>query len=354
MNEDKDTSPSFNGLLEGFVHKPGVHCITSALRDVFGFHGVNLSEEMLFGLGSGLSMGYINMRGMSDPILGGRSRNPEEVACKRLGIGLKKFTTDDPEEGWLRLKERLDNNLPSMILIDMAYLPYQDLPEDYHFGQHGIAVCGYDIEKQVALVSDTAFNKIHEVSLENLMNGRSSKVSKWMDPHNLIYEFNFPDKISDLTKIIPEALRNAGKNILKPSRIMSLLGVTNGLKSIDKFSKDLLKWIDLPYNKLLYRCFMLAGYISEFGTGGGSFRYLYSRFLKESSEIVDDPSLNELSIKYSSLGDNWENIAQLFRVVSESEMASNDIESHFQIIIEKLFEIRNLENQNAQELVNYN
>ena len=126
----------------GFVHKPGVHCITSALRDVFEFHGFNLSEEMLFGLGSGLSLGYISIRGSPDPILGGRSRNPEDIACKRLGVGIKKFTTNDPEKGWLRLKERLDKGIPSMILIDMAYLPYQDLPEDYHFGQHGIAICG--------------------------------------------------------------------------------------------------------------------------------------------------------------------------------------------------------------------
>ncbi|MFX0086672.1 MAG: BtrH N-terminal domain-containing protein [Candidatus Hodarchaeota archaeon] len=353
MNEQYKNKNVINGILDGFIHKPGVHCITSALRDVFEFHGFNLSEEMLFGLGSGLSLGYINMRGTPDPILGGRSRNPEDIACKRLGVGVKKFTTDNPEEGWLRLKQRLNKGIPSMILIDMAYLPYQDLPEDYHFGQHGIAVCGYNAEKDVVLVSDTAFEEFQEVSTENLMKGRSSTVSKWMDPRNMIYEFSFPSKLTNVNKIIPSALQQAGKNILKPSRFMSLIGITNGLKAIDKFCNDLLKWVNIPKKELYNRCFLLAGYISEFGTGGGAFRYLYSRFLKECSDILDDSSLLDLSQAYSHLGDEWENLARLFREVQEKEMKSDEFTTHFKFITKHLSDIKEFENQNAHLLVSY-
>jgi hypothetical protein len=353
MYESNKTNIVIKGIMDGFVHKPGVHCITSALRNVFEFHGFNLTEEMLFGLGSGLSLGYINIRGTPDPILGGRSRNPEDIACKRLGIGLKKFTTNDPEKGWLRLKERLDIGIPSMILIDMAYLPYQDLPEDYHFGQHGIAVCGYNADKNVVMVTDTAFEEIQEVSTENLMKGRSSTVSKWMDPRNLIYEFTFPSKLTNVNQVIPAALQQAGKNILKPSRFMSLVGITNGLKSIDKFCSDLLKWVNMSKEKLNYSCFMLAGYISEFGTGGGSFRYLYSRFLKECYEILNDSSLIDLSQAYSNLGDKWENVARFFREVPKTEMNPTDLTSHFQSIVKLLSEIKELESQNAHLLVNY-
>ncbi len=353
MSEENKNKNVISGILDGFIHKPGVHCITSALRDVFEFHGFNLSEEMFFGLGSGLSLGYINMRGTPDPILGGRSRNPEDIACKLLGVGVSKFTTNNSEKGWIRLKERLDKGIPSMILIDMAYLPYHNLPEDYHFGQHGIAVCGYNAEKDVVLVSDTAFEEIQEVSTKNLMKGRSSTVSKWMDPRNMIYEFSFPSKLTDVNQIIPAALQQAGKNILKPSRFMSLIGITNGLKAIDKFCNDLLKWVNMPKKELYNRCFLLAGYISEFGTGGGSFRYLYSRFLNECSDVLDDSSLIDLSLAYSQLGDKWENVAGLFREVQETKMEPDEVKTYFKSIANHLYDIKELESQNALLLVNY-
>lgn len=353
MNSYSENSITPSGVLEGYIHKPGDHCFTSALRDVFEFHGFNMSEEMLFGLGSGLGLGYINMRGFPDPILGGRSESPDGVACKRLGIQVNKFKTNDPEKGWLRLKERLDQGIPSMIVIDMAYLPYHGLPEDFHFGQHAIVVCGYNPEKNVVYVSDTSFEDIKEVTLEDLKKGRSSSVNKFMDPYNMIYEYNFPVKLNDLDQIIPEALRQAGKNILESPRLKNMLGITSGLKSITKFSKDLLKWVKLPIDKLSYRCFMLAGYISEFGTGGGSFRYLYSRFLKESYEINNDPSLIDLSTSYSNIGDKWEDVAGFFREVQKANMNPQELTTHFQSVISILSEIKELENQNAQLLVNY-
>lgn len=37
-------------MVKGFVHRPGVHCVSSSLRDVFEFHGHKFSEEMVFGL----------------------------------------------------------------------------------------------------------------------------------------------------------------------------------------------------------------------------------------------------------------------------------------------------------------
>ena len=37
----------------GFTHTPGNHCGSTALRNLLAFHGVEISEEMAFGLGAG-------------------------------------------------------------------------------------------------------------------------------------------------------------------------------------------------------------------------------------------------------------------------------------------------------------
>ena len=43
----------------GYVHTPGNHCGSTALRNLLAFHGVEISEEMAFGLGAGAGLYYL-------------------------------------------------------------------------------------------------------------------------------------------------------------------------------------------------------------------------------------------------------------------------------------------------------
>ena len=43
----------------GYVHTPGHHCGSTALRNLLGFHGVEISEELAFGLGAGACFYYV-------------------------------------------------------------------------------------------------------------------------------------------------------------------------------------------------------------------------------------------------------------------------------------------------------
>ncbi|MGH6960024.1 MAG: BtrH N-terminal domain-containing protein, partial [Dongiaceae bacterium] len=45
--------------LPGFVHRPGVHCGSTSMADVLRHQGLELSEPMCFGLGSGLHLVYL-------------------------------------------------------------------------------------------------------------------------------------------------------------------------------------------------------------------------------------------------------------------------------------------------------
>jgi len=49
------------------------------------------------------------------------------------------------------------------------------------------------------------------------------------------------------------------------------------------------------------------------GTGGGIFRYMFARFVREAADIVGDSRLNEAADAFGQIGDRWEAVAQIFR-----------------------------------------
>jgi hypothetical protein len=53
------TDASAPVMAPGFRHRPGNHCGSTALRNVLAYHGIELSEEMAFGLGAGACFYYV-------------------------------------------------------------------------------------------------------------------------------------------------------------------------------------------------------------------------------------------------------------------------------------------------------
>jgi hypothetical protein len=166
-----------------------------------------------------------------------------------------------------------------------------------------------------------------------------------------MYEFTFPEKVPDLKDVIPIAIQKNGQNILKKSRMMRIFGVTNGLDAITKFAQDLEKLSNLDNPGLQERCNEIAGFISEYGTGGGLFRLLYSRFLEECADICNDPSLIKLGEYYKKLGDKWEEISQnVLRVPESSNQERNQV---LLVVVDILNKIRLFEHKGAQKLRDY-
>ena len=57
-----------------FNHETGVHCTSSALRNVLEFHNIKMTEAMIFGLGSGMSLAYLSFP-KTEPFFGGRNKD---------------------------------------------------------------------------------------------------------------------------------------------------------------------------------------------------------------------------------------------------------------------------------------
>ena len=54
-------------VIQGLKEFAGKHCETSALKRVLDYHGLSLSEEMLFGLGGGVGFIYWYMKPIPPP-----------------------------------------------------------------------------------------------------------------------------------------------------------------------------------------------------------------------------------------------------------------------------------------------
>ena len=65
--------------------------------------------------------------------------------------------------------------------------------------------------------------------------------------------------------------------------------------------------------------------MEETGTGGGNFRKLYSRFLKEAATLTNNVEIKIVSEKLEESAKLWSDIAHLFLKISRTE----DVEKLF-------------------------
>jgi len=298
---------SMKKLVEGFVHRPGVHCESSASRDVFEHHGFRFSEEMIFGLGSGLGFVYWKGRRMSYPFVGGRAKGLVENLCGNLGVALKVHTTSGRKKAYRAVRELIGRDTPVVINVDMPFLSYLGLPGEAHFGGHCVVVAGLDEEEGVAYVADTEFKELQKASLRELEAARASGF-KPFPPRNRWFTFTFPEALTPMDAAIRSAIRKTVETMLySPAGFL-------GVKGIRRFAGDVGEWPgEYPPGECAWLYGVVHVFLEEDGTGGGCFRYLYSRFLREVGEVIGDDRYSVLAGEYHRVGQKWTDVASLIR-----------------------------------------
>ncbi|MEJ2211754.1 MAG: BtrH N-terminal domain-containing protein [Anaerolineae bacterium] len=302
-------------MLAGFQHFPTHHCVTGSLRHIYVYNGLDLSEEMLLGLGAGVSFSYWHFTGQP-PFIGGRGgmKPPlEEVTGRRTGVKVEMHTTSSVRKARQALLEMLDAGQPVMIGCDMGFLPYFDFGgEEYHFGGHAVVVCGYDADRDQVLVADRD-EQVHPVPMADLAQARASTY-KPFPPKNLWYTFDFGHKR-------PPAVDDVHQAILEMATVMLEPPIRNlGVKGIRKAAVEVARWPQkLSADELRFALFNTYIFIApEGGTGGGCFRYMLSRFLDEAADLAGEPGLAESAAEFRQVGDGWEALGAWFRQASEA------------------------------------
>jgi hypothetical protein len=297
----------------GFVSLETHHCITGSMKHIYAYRNHDVSEEMLLGLGAGLGFIYWHMKG-APPMFGGRANvgRPGEdgleiTAGRRTGVLVEKTHTGSATKAEKALIKRLESADSVMLNVDMGFLPYfTDLPDDFHFGGHAIAVGGFDPESRTVLVADRDA-PLHSLSLEDLAMARGSKF-KPFPPNNIAFTFDF----SSMRQPEPEEIKQA---IGEVCHTMLEGPISNlGIRGIRKAADQTLKWHQLmDEEELRWASFNTFIFIDATGgTGGGIFRYMYGRFLEESAAITGVEELAGIAEQLKKVGDLWQKVARIY------------------------------------------
>lgn len=303
-------------IVRDFIPQGGKHCITNSLKQIFSYYGYPLSEEMMFGLASGLSFLYLNQS--SSPMVNGRTKVSEfeKKLAERLNISIQCKSGSDYEKISQAAKDMIDQNKPILIYVDMPYLSYLGLDKNSHFGGHAVVLFGYDNEAEQFWISDrdnndypirTPFGKIakdyHLVSYQKMEQARSSTHKPFPAKNKyLLFDFHGYRQIDKA--VLAEAIDETCDTMLNPPA--KLLGV-NGIL---KFSTEILKWEKFSIDKL-----KLSGTTNYFqiskdgGTGGGIFRKMYGDFLIEAADILKNKEVDYIGKQFLKVAGQWDKIA---------------------------------------------
>ncbi|MHB8156305.1 MAG: BtrH N-terminal domain-containing protein [Desulfocucumaceae bacterium] len=290
-------------VINNFTHLKGFHCGSTALANVAGFHGHELSEAMCFGMGQGAGFFYHKNIGQSPSrAFNGRGECLEQLFFKNIGIEFSWRQGD--YFPWEEMKEWLHRDVPVIIQTDLYYLDYFNTST--HFSGHAVVLAGYDPESREALLADSEREGLQRTTLDSLSLAMKSNSLPFPIQNNWreVPYFELPG----LDTAIKRALVNKARSMLHPRE------PSTGLPALQTFSRDLPGWAEASDWKWCSRYAYQV--IEKRGTGGSGFRLLYHSFLKEAQNYL--PALKEIqaSQRMKAIADLWAGLALLFKEIS--------------------------------------
>jgi hypothetical protein len=304
--------------VKGFRHFETHHCVTGSMRHIYAFNGHDLSEDLLLGLGEGVGFVYFHFKGQL-PFLGGRAQpkpSMEEISGERTGVVVRQKRSTSDTAAQKGLLARLEAGEPVMLQVDMGFLPYFDFGgQGYHFGGHVIVACGLDRSRGTVLIADRE-GPLHPVPLAALCAARGSTF-KPFPPGRASWEFDFSGFRPPRADEVFLAIANQAKLMLSPP-------IANiGVKGIRKAAAEIAHWDSLleagPLRGALFNAWIFIS--ATGGTGGGTFRRMFSRFLLEAAGIAGRTSLAAAGSQFAAVADAWDAVAVRCHAAAEEVSA---------------------------------
>jgi uncharacterized protein DUF4872/butirosin biosynthesis protein H-like len=302
INQLKMTTIKSNIELE-FKHKQSAHCENGAVSNLLGYYGIELSEPMVFGIGSGLffsHMPFMKIGGI--PVTSFRPV-PGIIfkrISKRLGIKFKKRKYSKPYRSMEALNENLEKGIPTGMLVGVYHLTYFPDPYRFHFNAHNLVV--YGKKENDYLISDPIMDHYVKLTYDELLKVRYAK-GLFAPKGHMYWAVSLPKNI-DFAGAIKKGIKHTCKDMLTIPIPMF------GVKGIRFLSKRVRSYPDkLGARRAASFIGQIVRAQEEIGTGGAGFRYMYGAFLQEAAVILNNSTLRDLSFEISEIGDQWREFA---------------------------------------------
>lgn len=316
-----------------FIHHQSAHCENGVASNLLKHHGINISEPMIFGIGSGLFFFYFPLLRVNHaPAISYRPM-PGFIfnkAAKRLGVKVKRIKFSSPEKAQKALEENLNNNIPTGLQVGVYNLSY--FPDEYrfHFNAHNLVVYGKIEDK--FLISDPVMETVTTLTEKELEKVRFAKGA--LAPKGHMYYPTYIPKDMDWEKAIKKGIKNTCNDMLAPVPIV-------GVKAIRVVANQIKKW---PVKKGVkvanHYLAQMVRMQEEIGTGGGGFRFIYGAFLQEASVILKNDELKSLSSEITNIGDMWRDFAINASRVFKNRSNQTDV---YNSLSDELMKIADLE-----------
>lgn len=316
-----------------FVHKQSAHCENGVASNLLTHNGLEISEPMIFGLGSGLFFVYlpfikvnhapaISYRPMPGTIFGN--------ASKLLGVKIKRQKFSNPSSAQKALDDNIKNNIPTGLQVGVYGLKY--FPDEYrfHFNAHNLVVYGKNNTEY--LISDPVMQEVTTLTEKELEEVRFAKGT--LAPKGHLYYPTYIPKEVDWQKAIKKAILKNCNQMLAPVPLV-------GVKAMRKLARDIKKWpVKKGVAKTNYNLAQLIRMQEEIGTGGGGFRFIYAAFLQEAAQKTNNQKLLDFSTQMTHIGDLWRELALQIARVYKKRTNQTDV---YNIITDTLIEISHKE-----------
>ena len=323
-----------------FTHHQSAHCENGVASNLLKFNGINISEPMVFGIGSGLFFFYLPLLKVNQaPAISYRPM-PGFIfnkAAKRLGITVKRIKFSSPEKAQIALENNLKNNIPTGLQVGVYNLTY--FPDEYrfHFNAHNLVVYGKN--DNTFLISDPVMETVTTLTEAELEKVRFAKGT--LSPKGqMYYPTHIPSQIN-WEIAIKKGIKNTCNDMLAPVPIVGVAAMRYLAKSIRKWPKA--KGIKVANHYLAQMIRMQE----EIGTGGGGFRFIYAAFLQEAAVILKKEQLKDLSFEMTQIGDLWRDFA-----LNASRVCKNrsNLEDVYNVLADQLLHIADLEEKFFKKL----
>jgi hypothetical protein len=334
-------------MIESFRHRSGKNAESASIRNVLGFLGTELDEETIFGLDGSFGFMHFQNRGAEPDVTVGKSKIFPGNAFRLLGVSANRLTPPATKASGIFFSQYLDKGIPVIARVDIGYLPYWGVPEGVHFGAHFVAVVGVDNEEY--LVSDICFDEIQRIDSTDFFKARASKDCYPINPDNEIHILKPAQRIPDLAKIGPVALRTTVRDYLRPA-------TSNlGKRGLEKLKDSVSGWkssksgtLDLPggekVDALTHQLVTFGKQIQEFGTGGGLFRNMFTCYLHTLYVKTSNPNFRKASLLFANSSEHWQQMGDAMLAVN-GELTETAIDNLLQDTLHRLEAIIEFESE---------
>ncbi|KQC10236.1 MAG: hypothetical protein APR62_12380 [Smithella sp. SDB] len=300
------TSVTTETLTNGrtYTHRTAAHCETGVTSALFFDKGFNLSEPMIFGIGSGIFFGhlpFIKWTGLPITTFRAMPGLVFKKTAKRLGAKVYRKRFHSPQKGMDELRRVIRTGQIAAVTTNVYWLSFFPRRYRFNFSGHNFIVL-YENENGFRISDPALLEYITDCSAYDMERARFARGP--MEARGLMYYPTYVNPNPDIRKACITGMMDTCNQMLKiPIPLF-------GIKGMRLVARKIIKWPEkLGYVEACRQLAHILRFQEEMGTGGAGFRYMFAAFLQEASELFGSKELNNLSNEMTAIGDTWREFA---------------------------------------------